>query len=72
MLEKLFGIMQRAYYGFFGSIFIGSILSLLYFYMFTNRTDPDWERIGFICLLMLPLSVMVHRAAHWVIWGTAK
>jgi hypothetical protein len=69
MLDKIFGIMRRAYYGFFGVIFVGSILSLSYFYLFTDRADHDWERIGFICLLMLPVAVILHRAIHWVIWG---
>jgi len=72
MLEKLFGIMRRAYYGFFVSLFIGSILSLSYFYVFTNRTNTDWERIGFICMIFLPIAIVVHKALHWVIWGTVK
>ena len=72
MIDKIFGIMRRAYYGLFGTIFVGSILSLLYFYAFTNRTDPDWERIGVICLLMLPFAIIAHCATHWIIWGKLK
>jgi len=72
MMDRIFGIMRRAYYGLFGSVFIGSILSLLYFYVFTNRTDPDWERIGFTCMTLLPLAIIVQLAAHWVVWGKLK
>jgi heme/copper-type cytochrome/quinol oxidase subunit 4 len=72
MMERIFGIMRRAYYGLFVSVFIGSILSLSYFYVFTNKTDPDWERIGFICMTFLPLAIIVHKAAHWIIWGKVK
>ena len=72
MLDKIFGIMHRAYYGFFVVIFLSSILSLLYFYTFTDRSDPDWERLGFVCIAFLPLSMIVHRAAHWIVWGKLK
>ena len=71
-MDKLFGIMRRAYYGFFGLIFLGTVFSLTYFYLFTDRSDPDWERIGFICLTFLPLAIIVHRSLHWVIWGKFK
>jgi hypothetical protein len=71
-LNRLFEITKRLYYLIFVSIFLGSIISLTYFYLFTDRSDSDWARIGFICLLLLPLARIFHIAVNWIVWGKLK
>ena len=71
-LTRIFEIAKRAYYLIAFSVTIGSVLSLSYFYLFTDRTDRDWEVIGFICFFFLPIAIIFHRVAHWIIWGKLK
>ena len=72
LLTHIFGIIKRAYYLIAFSVTVGSVISLSYFYLFTNRTDPDWERIGFICFFFLPVAYVLHLIAHWIVWGKLR
>jgi hypothetical protein len=76
MLEKMFGIMRRAYY------FSASVLSIIFVIygiswlpQFNNRgygSSSDYiGNIGF-GILIIPIAIGLHRLVHWIIWGKFK
>ena len=71
-INRMPGIIKRLYYLIAFSVSIISMISLSYFYLFTDQSDPDWEGAGFICLLFLPVAYVFHKIGHWVIWGKIK
>jgi len=64
MLDKLFGIIKRAWYLFFAIISFMAVTGLL----FELRFDPE----KLIMAFALPFAWVIHRTAHWIIWGKIK
>ena len=88
MIDKLFGIMRRAYY------LIAGIISLLCLseawnkYEYSQRVFSPNESVTILmwqqeasrelpywvlgALLVFPISFVIHKILHWVIWGKFK
>ena len=68
MAEKTFGIIRRAYYLLVAVIAIpmtiaGTIGVIQY------NGDSDVMGLMVAGILIFPLSIIAHKAVHWVIWG---
>ena len=68
MLNKLFGILKRAWYLFFGLFTVIGIIQLPIHYIQYNRIKEELVMFA----LALPLAYVLHRMGHWIVWGKLK
>jgi hypothetical protein len=69
MMERIFGIMRRAYYLTAISIFAGCMLG----YFFGNwGADPARMSVLVVGLVTPIIAVVAHKILHWIIWGKLK
>ena len=68
MIDKFFEILKRVWYLFFGFFTVIGLVSLSMHYIQYNRIKEE----GVIFALALPFAYVLHKTAHWVVWGKLK
>jgi len=75
-LDRFFEIMKRAYYLLATIFSIGCVFGTLFWLLSIseNRGGSNSDVIGFLILglVTLPIAWLLHRTAHWVVWGKFK
>lgn len=68
MIDRIFEISKRAWYLFFGFFTVIGLVGLSMQYIQYNRIKEELV----IFALALPFSYVLHKTAHWIVWGKVK